>query len=77
MSHQGSDPEAFIDRWRYLRHVDPDKMRRDIDQIIDPDAFDWLVDIAEDIEDRRELAAALAEDDFVPWEEVKAELGLE
>lgn len=42
-----------------------------------PDAFDWLVDIAEDIEDRRELAAALAEDDFVPWEEAKAELGLE
>ena len=30
----------------------------------------------EDAEDRRELAAALAEDDFVPWEEVKAELGL-
>ena len=30
----------------------------------------------EDAEDRRELAAALAEDDFVPWEEAKAELGL-
>ncbi|MXW57860.1 MAG: hypothetical protein F4124_00180 [Acidimicrobiia bacterium] len=30
----------------------------------------------EDAEDRRELAAALAEDDFVPWEEVKAALGL-
>ncbi|MYB09541.1 MAG: hypothetical protein F4Y28_06140 [Acidimicrobiia bacterium] len=31
---------------------------------------------AEDAEDRRELAAVLAEDDFVPWEDVKAELGL-
>ena len=31
---------------------------------------------AEDAEDRRELAAVLAEDDFVPWEDVKAALGL-
>jgi len=31
----------------------------------------------EDAEDRRELAAVLAEDDFVPWEDVKADLGLD
>ena len=29
----------------------------------------------EDSEDRRELDAALAEDDFVPWEDAKAALG--
>ena len=45
--------------------------------ILDSDAFDRLVDIAEDIEDRRELDAARADDDYVPWEEVKAALGLE
>lgn len=43
--------------------------------ILDSDAFDRLVDIAEDVEDRRELATALADDDYVPWEEVKAALG--
>lgn len=45
--------------------------------ILDSDAFDRLVDAADDVEDRRELAAARAEDDYVPWDEVKAELGLE
>ena len=45
--------------------------------IMDPDAFDRLVDIAEDVDDRRELAAVRAEDDYVPWDEVKAALGLE
>lgn len=45
--------------------------------IIDSDAFDRLVDIAEDIEDRYELDAARADDDYVPWDEVKAALGLE
>ncbi len=44
--------------------------------IIDSDAFDRLVDIADDIEDRRELDAARADDDYVPWDEVKAALGL-
>ena len=45
--------------------------------ILDSDAFDRLVDAADDVEDRRELAAARAEDDYVPWDEVKADLGLE
>ncbi len=44
--------------------------------ILDSDAFDRLVDIADDIEDRRELEAARAEDDYVPWDEVKAALEL-
>ena len=45
--------------------------------IVDSDAFDRLVDAADDADDRRELRAAREEDDYVPWEEVKADLGLE
>ena len=33
---RSSDPVTLLNRWRRLPHVDPDKMRRDIDQIIDP-----------------------------------------
>ncbi len=45
--------------------------------ILDADAFDELVDAADDVDDRRELRATRAEDDYVPWDEVKAALGLE
>ena len=45
--------------------------------ILGADAFDQLVGRADEAEDRRELDAARAEDDYVPWEEVKAALGLE
>ena len=44
--------------------------------IIDSDAFDGLADTANDIVDRRELEAARADDDYIPWDEVKANLGL-
>ena len=44
--------------------------------ILDSEAFDRLVDAADDIDDRRELEAARTDDDFVPWDEVKAALGL-
>lgn len=33
---KGPDPATLLDRWRRLPHVDPDSMRRDIDEIIDP-----------------------------------------
>ena len=45
--------------------------------IIDSDAFDRLVDMADDVDDRRELEASRAEDDYVPWDDVKAMLGLQ
>ncbi len=45
--------------------------------ILSADAFDQLVDRADEAEDGRALDAARAEDDYVPWEEVKAALGLE
>ena len=44
--------------------------------IVCPDTFDGLVAAADDAEDRRELAAVRADDDYVPWDEVKAALGL-
>ena len=33
---QNPDREALLDYWRNLPHVDPDKMRHDIDEAIDP-----------------------------------------
>jgi len=44
--------------------------------IVDVEHYDALVERAEDIADRAELRAAREEDDFIPWEWVKAELGL-
>ena len=44
--------------------------------IVESEAFDRLVDAADDAEDRRDLEAARADDDYVPWDEVKAALGL-
>jgi prevent-host-death family protein len=44
--------------------------------IVDADAYDRLVEAAEEAADRAELNAARADDDFVPWDEVKAQLGL-
>ncbi len=45
--------------------------------IIDSDAFDRLVETSDDVDDRRELDAARADDDYVPWDDVKVMLGLE
>lgn len=45
--------------------------------ILDSDLYDQVVEDAEDALDRRELEAARDEDDYVPWDEVKADLGLE
>lgn len=45
--------------------------------IIDADAFDHLVETADNVDDRRDLDAARTDDDYVPWDEVKAMLGLE
>ena len=33
---KGPDPATLLDRWRHLPQVDPDRMRQDIDEIIDP-----------------------------------------
>lgn len=49
---------------------------RHVAVVVDPAVFERLVDDAEDALDRAELALAREQDDYVPWEQVKAELGL-
>ena len=49
---------------------------RPVAVVIAPDAFEHLVAAAEDALDRAELERARTDGDFVPWEQVKAELGL-
>jgi antitoxin Phd len=44
--------------------------------VVDPAVFERLLQDAEDALDRAELTIAREEDDYVPWEQVKAELGL-
>jgi len=44
--------------------------------VVDPAVFERLLQDAEDALDRVELTIARNEDDYVPWEEVKADLGL-
>ena len=45
--------------------------------IVDSAAFDRLVGLAEDAEDRRAIEAVRADDDYVTWDEAKAALRLE
>ena len=44
--------------------------------ILDTDAYEKLLEHAEDAVDRAELRAAREEADYVPWDEVKRDLGL-
>lgn len=44
--------------------------------VVDPAVFERLLSDAEDALDRGELALAREADDYVPWDQVKAELGL-
>ncbi len=45
--------------------------------ILDPDVFDRLVDLAEDAMDRRALDEVRTDGDYLPWDKVKAGLGIE
>ena len=44
--------------------------------VVDPAVFERLLRDAEEALDRAELAIARDEDDYVPWDQVKADLGL-
>jgi antitoxin Phd len=44
--------------------------------LLDPDVYDRMLEEAEDAVDRAELRAAREDADYVPWDEVKADLGL-
>ena len=44
--------------------------------ILDPEVYEQLLEDAEEAIDLAELRAARDEDDYIPWDEVKADLGL-
>lgn len=44
--------------------------------ILDSEAYERLLEDAEDAIDRAHLRAAREDNDYVPWDEVKADLGL-
>lgn len=52
------------------------KRGRTIAVVLDPEVYERLLETAEDVLDRAELALAREASDFVPWEQVKADLGL-
>ena len=49
---------------------------RPVGVVLDHALFERLVAAADDNKDRQALALALADDDTVTWEQVKADLGL-
>ena len=44
--------------------------------ILEPEVYERLLETAEDVLDRAELALAREASDFVPWDQVKVDLGL-
>lgn len=44
--------------------------------IVDAESYDHLVAAAEEQLDRHDLRAAREDDDYIPWDEAKRELGL-
>jgi prevent-host-death family protein len=65
-----------VDQARAGEPVYVTRRGRRVAVIVDATAYDELIEAAEERLDRAELAAARAADDYVPWEEVKADLGL-
>lgn len=65
-----------IERARSGEPVYVTRRGRRVAVIVDADAYDSLVESAEEAVDRAELRAARAEGEYVPWEEVRADLGL-
>ena len=49
---------------------------RPVAVVLDHTLFERMVATADDTSDRQALALARADDDTVPWEQVKADLGL-
>lgn len=68
--------EAIDEARRTREPVYVTRRGRRVAVIVDAEAFDQLVEAAEDARDRAELEAARRDDDYVPWDEVKADLGL-
>lgn len=49
---------------------------RPVAVVLAADDYERLIDAVDDNLDHAELAAARIEDDFIPWEQAKADLGL-
>jgi antitoxin Phd len=49
---------------------------RTVAVVVDPVVFEKLLEDAENALDRAELTLARDEDSYIPWEQVKADLGL-
>ena len=67
---------AAIEQARSGEPVYVTRHGRQVAVIVDVSDYRALVEAAEDAVDRVELEAARADDDFVPWDEVKNDLGL-
>jgi len=52
------------------------KRGRPVAVILDPESYEKLLFDADEVMDRVALELARAEDDFVPWEQAKVDLGL-
>lgn len=52
------------------------KRGRPVAVILDPEVYEKLLAEADEAMDRAALELARAEDDFIPWEQAKADLGL-
>ena len=52
------------------------KRGRTVAVVLDPEVYERLLETAEDVLDRAELALAREASDFVPWDQVKVDLGL-
>lgn len=65
-----------IERARSGEPVYVTRRGRRVAVIVDAETYDSLVESAEEALDRAELHAARADGDYVPWEDVKADLGL-
>jgi prevent-host-death family protein len=63
-SHRSGDPVYVTRRGRRVA------------VILDSEQYERMIDELEDTLDREALQAARSEDDYVPWDELKAELGL-
>lgn len=68
--------EVIDDARRTGEPVYVTKRGRPVAVIVDPEAYERLLEDAEDTADRAALELARVDDDFVPWEQVKADLGL-
>jgi hypothetical protein len=79
----GDDPSAAFTaaraspcRWAPDR-IRPNRRGKRLAAVIDPEDLDRLIELAEDAIDIAEARAALEEEGpSIPWEEVKADLGL-